>query len=81
MLHRLDGDHEWPLGLVRQVWLFGSFARGASEPYDIDVAIRSERDERTTEAVVQSPLSGGRQSLRTASPGARRHLTRVAVPV
>ncbi|MGW0827020.1 nucleotidyltransferase family protein [Streptomyces sp. NPDC002845] len=58
MLHRLDEDHDWPLSLVEQVWLFGSFARGAVEPHDVDVAVRFERDERMTELVVQSLLSG-----------------------
>lgn len=59
MLHRLDGPQEWPLHLVRQVWLFGSFARGATEPHDVDVAVRFERDERMNEAVVQAIFSGG----------------------
>lgn len=43
---------------MQQVWLFGSFTRGALEPHDVDVAVRFERDERMTEVVVQSLLSG-----------------------
>ncbi|WP_055532950.1 nucleotidyltransferase domain-containing protein [Streptomyces graminilatus] len=77
MLHRLDGDHEWPLSLVQQVWLFGSFARGASEPHDVDVAVRFERDERMTEVVVQTLLSGRGNPyapLRRALAGASRGL-------
>ncbi|MGW6202056.1 nucleotidyltransferase domain-containing protein [Streptomyces sp. NPDC055089] len=58
MLHRLNDGQDWPLNLVRQVWLFGSFVRGAGEPHDVDVAIRFERDERMTQVVVQALLSG-----------------------
>ncbi|MEU2607646.1 nucleotidyltransferase domain-containing protein [Streptomyces albus] len=58
MLHRLDGDSGWPLGLVQQIWLFGSFARGATEPHDVDVAVRFDRDERIKQAVIQSLISG-----------------------
>ncbi|TLQ39391.1 nucleotidyltransferase domain-containing protein [Streptomyces marianii] len=58
MLRRLDDDHDWPLSLVQQVWLFGSFARGAVEPHDVDIAIRFERDERMTEVVVRTLVAG-----------------------
>ncbi|MFJ9520618.1 nucleotidyltransferase domain-containing protein [Kitasatospora sp. NPDC101801] len=58
MLHRLDGDGSWPLSLVRQVWLFGSFTRGATEPHDVDVAVRFDRDEQMIAAVVQVLMSG-----------------------
>ncbi|WP_245685142.1 nucleotidyltransferase domain-containing protein [Streptomyces exfoliatus] len=58
MLHRIDDGQDWPLSLVRQIWLFGSFARGAPEPHDVDVAVRFERDEQMTHLIVQSLLSG-----------------------
>ncbi|MEH6375869.1 nucleotidyltransferase domain-containing protein [Streptomyces sp. KLMMK] len=58
MFHRLDGDQDWPLNLVQRAWLFGSFARGAAAPHDVDVAVQFERDERMTEFVVQCLLSG-----------------------
>lgn len=76
MLHRLDGDQEWPLHLVRQVWLFGSFARGAAQPHDVDVAVRFERDERMTETVVQAVVYGGNPyaPLRRALAGSSRGL-------
>ncbi|WP_309234343.1 nucleotidyltransferase domain-containing protein, partial [Streptomyces lunaelactis] len=77
MLHRLDRDSSWPLGLVQQVWLFGSFARGAAEPHDVDVAVRFERDEQMTQAVVQSLLSGRANPyapLRRALAGSSRGL-------
>ncbi|WP_331772961.1 hypothetical protein OG948_56960 (plasmid) [Embleya sp. NBC_00888] len=52
------GDLSWPISLVQQVWVFGSFARGACEPQDVDVAVRFERDERMRQAVVEAILSG-----------------------
>ncbi|MFK0154276.1 nucleotidyltransferase domain-containing protein [Streptomyces sp. NPDC090493] len=58
MLHRLDGAGDWPLTVVRQVWLFGSFSRGAAEPHDVDVALHIERDDRMNQIVVQTLLSG-----------------------
>ncbi|MFE3205823.1 nucleotidyltransferase domain-containing protein [Embleya sp. NPDC059237] len=58
MLGRLDADQTWPIGLVQQVWVFGSFARGACEPHDVDVAVRFERDEQMRQAVVEAILSG-----------------------
>ncbi|MFI6281628.1 nucleotidyltransferase domain-containing protein [Streptomyces sp. NPDC050988] len=58
MLYRLDDSQEWPLSLVRQIWLFGSFARGASAPHDVDVAVRIERDERMKEIILHSLLTG-----------------------
>ncbi|WST65755.1 nucleotidyltransferase domain-containing protein (plasmid) [Streptomyces xanthophaeus] len=76
MLQRLDAPQEWPLHLVRQVWLFGSFARGATEPHDVDVAVRFDRDERMNQAVVQAILSGGNPyaPLRRALAGSSRGL-------
>ncbi|MEV4139344.1 nucleotidyltransferase domain-containing protein [Dactylosporangium sp. NPDC049742] len=41
------------------MYLFGSFARGAAEPHDIDVAIEMDRDDRWIAHAVQS-LSSGR---------------------
>ncbi|WP_328622922.1 nucleotidyltransferase domain-containing protein [Streptomyces sp. NBC_00354] len=76
MLQRLDSDQEWPLPLVRQMWLFGSFTRGATEPHDVDVAIRFDRDERMTQAVVHAVFSGGNPyaPLRRALAGSSRGL-------
>ncbi|MGP3951176.1 nucleotidyltransferase domain-containing protein [Streptomyces sp. 7N604] len=58
MLHRLDDSQEWPITLVQQVWLFGSFARGAIEPHDVDVAVQFDRDKRMKEIVIQTLLAG-----------------------
>ncbi|MGW7674149.1 nucleotidyltransferase domain-containing protein [Streptomyces sp. NPDC054775] len=58
------------------MWLFGSFARGATKPHDVDVAVRFERDERMNQAVVQAIFSGGNPyaPLRRALAGSSRGL-------
>jgi hypothetical protein len=38
------GVHERPLSLITDVYVFGSFSRGAVEPHDVDVAVKFERD-------------------------------------
>jgi predicted nucleotidyltransferase len=44
MLERLAaGDEEWPLKLVTEVYVFGSYARGAAEPHDLDVEVEIDR--------------------------------------
>lgn len=45
MITRLEGG-AWPLGLVEEVYVFGSYARGALEPNDVDVVIEHGTDER-----------------------------------
>ena len=77
MLQRLEEDQGWPLVLVQQVWLFGSFSRGASDPHDVDVAVRFERDERITQTVVAAIMGGGGHPyapLRRALAGTSRGL-------
>ncbi|WP_410789622.1 hypothetical protein [Kribbella sp. C-35] len=48
VLDRLDeGKPTWPLSLVREVAVFGSFARGALQPKDVDLLItRDHADDR-----------------------------------
>ena len=66
---------EWPASLITNVYLFGSFARGATEPHDVDVMIEFERDRqwathmvccmsygRNPWVVFTKPLGGGRRS-------------------
>lgn len=43
LLRRAQGT-EWPLELVRTVYVFGSYARGALEPGDVDIAVDIDRD-------------------------------------
>ena len=40
-----DGQQDWPLSLVTEVYLFGSFARGALAPHDLDIDVEHENDE------------------------------------
>jgi len=58
MLKRLDSDRSWPLKLVQQVWVFGSYSRGALEPKDVDLAVRFERDDEMKQHVLQTLFSG-----------------------
>jgi hypothetical protein len=61
MLARLDaGGAEWPLSIVTQLSLFGSFARGAVDPHDIDVAVEFDHlDDRWTSVFLQALSYGG----------------------
>lgn len=61
LLRNLDaGQAEWPLTLVTEVYVFGSFARGALEPHDLDIDVELDRrDERWRRHFVTS-LSYGR---------------------
>jgi predicted nucleotidyltransferase len=44
LLQRLaDGRHQWPLSMVTRVHVFGSYARGAVEPHDVDLVIETNR--------------------------------------
>lgn len=45
MIDRLEGG-VWPLGLVEEVYVFGSYARGALEPKDIDVVVEHGTDKQ-----------------------------------
>lgn len=47
VLRKLDEGHaEWPLSLVSELHVFGSFARGAIEPHDVDIDVEHEIDQR-----------------------------------
>ncbi|WP_254708112.1 nucleotidyltransferase domain-containing protein [Streptomyces lunaelactis] len=59
MLQRLDEGGSWPLELVDAVYVFGSYARGALEPGDVDVAVDFRQDERMKQRTVAYLVSGG----------------------
>jgi hypothetical protein len=60
ILRNLDQSQgQWPLSLVEQLYVFGSFARGALEPHDVDMDIEHSRDERWASHFV-SCMSYGR---------------------
>lgn len=76
LLTRATSDDTWPTNLVRSVHVFGSYARGALNPSDVDVAIDFERDVRWAHHLVNS-LSASRDPftiLRMALRGRRRGL-------
>ncbi|MGW7284017.1 nucleotidyltransferase domain-containing protein [Streptomyces sp. NPDC054847] len=45
MITRLEGGG-WPLGLAEEVYVFGSYVRGALVPNDVDVVIEHGTDKR-----------------------------------
>ncbi len=41
-----ENQHEWPLSLVTELYVFGSFARGALNPHAVDLDVEFRPDER-----------------------------------
>jgi len=70
-----DGQHEWPLSLVTEVHVFGSFARGALVPHDLDINLEHSRGERwgrhmaSSLAYGRDPYTSMRQLLTTGKRG------------
>lgn len=71
LLRRLcDGVRERPLSLVTEVTVFGSYARGALEPHDVDISVaHGSDDEWVADAVAaimngRDPYVGLRKALR-----------------
>ncbi|AVZ71158.1 hypothetical protein SLUN_01715 [Streptomyces lunaelactis] len=58
MLQRLAEGGGWPLDLVDAVYVFGSYARGALEPGDVDVAVDFRQDERMQQRTVPTSSRG-----------------------
>ncbi|MFF5491380.1 nucleotidyltransferase family protein [Streptomyces virginiae] len=57
MLDRLDAG-ERPLDLVDEVYVFGSYARGALDPGDLDVAVVYRSDREFAAELVSAMMSG-----------------------
>jgi predicted nucleotidyltransferase len=57
MITRLEGGG-WPLGLVEEVYVFGSYARGALEPNDVDVVIEHGTDKRWLGESLDASING-----------------------
>ncbi|ROP48015.1 hypothetical protein EDD94_7746 [Streptomyces sp. PanSC9] len=70
----------WPLTLVDELYLFGSYARGALEPHDVDIAVDFHRDERMPQREVASNFSGPPPPQRAGSAVGRPQ-SRHPVPV
>jgi predicted nucleotidyltransferase len=74
MITRL-GNGGWPLGLVEEVYVFGSYARGALEPNDVDVVIEHGTDRRWLGGSLDASVNGRdsyvgmRQALRGRTRG------------
>lgn len=74
MIKRLEGGG-WPLGLVEEVYIFGSYARGALEPNDVDVVIEHGTDKRWLGESLDASFNGRdsyvgmRQALRGRTRG------------
>jgi len=74
MITRLE-DGAWPLGLVDEVYVFGSYARGALEPNDVDVVIEHGTDKRWLGESLDASINGRdayvgmRQALRGRTRG------------
>lgn len=68
------GRAEWPLSLVTDLYVFGSFARGAIEPHDVDIDVEFKIDQRWAEHFTGC-LAYGRDPhspIRRALAGGRR---------
>jgi len=76
LLERLDGAQCWPLTLVDEVRVFGSYRRGALDPHDVDLAVVWHRDQRMTEKIAAAICYGGNPyaELRRALAGTGRGL-------
>jgi hypothetical protein len=45
VIRELDGSQrEWPMSLIRELHVFGSFARGALDPHDVDLDVEFDTD-------------------------------------
>jgi hypothetical protein len=70
------GRAEWPLSLVTDLYVFGSFARGAIEPRDVDIDVEFKIDQRWAEhfagclAYGRDPHSPFRRALTAADADA-----------
>ena len=75
MLDRLE-EGGWPLDLVDEILVFGSYARGAPDPSDVDMVVEHRRDDRLVSEFVHA-LSYGRDpsaSMKRALKGNSRGL-------
>src|SRR5262249_54866573 len=74
-LRALDqAQGEWPMSLIDELYVFGSFARGAMEPHDVDLDVEYHSDERWSRHIA-SCLPSGRNPhspMKQALPSGRR---------
>jgi len=76
LLATLDaGREEWPLSLVTYVYVFGSYARGGTDPHDLDIEVEINRQDDRWLTHFATCLSYGRDPyslIRRALVGAAR---------
>lgn len=75
MLDRLE-EGGWPLDLIDEILVFGSYARGALDPSDVDLVVEHRRDDRLISEFLHA-LSYGRDpsaSMKRALKGNSRGL-------
>lgn len=76
LLGTLDRDpDEWPLKVVTELYVFGSYARGATDPNDLDIDVEVDRSDERYLAHFLGCLSEGRDPnsiIRRALVGASR---------
>ena len=53
-----DGQQDWPLSLITEAYVFGSFARGALSPHDLDIDVEHENDDKWCSHFVTSLAYG-----------------------
>ncbi|MEH0550975.1 nucleotidyltransferase domain-containing protein [Streptomyces sp. B21-101] len=81
MLDNLDAGSR-PLDLVDEVYVFGSYARGALQPGDLDVSVLHRTDTEFTEHVVgaltygRDPMAGMKRASKAASAASSSSSTR-----
>ncbi|MEU8820621.1 hypothetical protein [Actinoplanes sp. NPDC048796] len=71
----VEGQAEWPLSLVREVYIFGSVARGALQPGDVDLDVEFDRQDARWKSELLTGLSYGydpRRVFRQALVGRKR---------
>jgi len=76
LLAGLDaGRDEWPLSIVTEVYVFGSYARGATDPRDLDIEVEINRQDDRWLSHFGTSLAYGRDPfsiIRRALVGAAR---------
>ncbi len=75
--------HTRPLNLITEIAVFGSYARGAAEPHDVDVHVTIEQDEDWIADTVAAVFAGRDPNtpIRKALRGAKRSLQIICEPL
>ncbi|MEU8076038.1 nucleotidyltransferase domain-containing protein [Catellatospora citrea] len=84
MLQRFFDDRaDRPLNLITEIAVFGSYARGAAEPHDVDVHVTFDQDEDWISDTVAAMFSGRdpHTPIRKALRGAKRSLQIICEPL